>query len=187
VVGNVSSITGTRAFRWSQATGMTLITDAPQGFAYGVSDAGNVVVGRVRPIPGQGINYAYLWSPGSGVVTLGDLPGGLTYSQANGVTPDGNIVAGFGSSAQGRQAVFWSDDVGMVGLGDLPGGAFESEGNAISADGRVIVGQGTTAAGIEAFRWTASGGMVSSQWIALAASMSSTPATNPRSKCVFMI
>lgn len=57
-VGDVSNLSGNRAYRWSEATGMEFITGTPQGFAYGISDDGAVVVGRIRPFPNEGTSFA---------------------------------------------------------------------------------------------------------------------------------
>jgi probable HAF family extracellular repeat protein len=92
---------------------------------------------------------------------LGDLPGGTFGSQANGVSADGSVVVGRGSSASGLEAFRWTRGGGMVGLGYLPraGFSFISEGFGASADGSVIVGysQGFNQ---EAFGWTSDDGMV---------------------------
>jgi probable HAF family extracellular repeat protein len=92
-------------------------------------------------------------------VGLGDLDGGTFGSIALGVSADGAVVVGQGSSASGDEAFRWTAG-GMVGLGDLDGGTFGSEARAASADGSVIVGWGTSASGSEAFRWTSGSGMV---------------------------
>jgi probable HAF family extracellular repeat protein len=91
---------------------------------------------------------------------LGDLPGGSFSSQALGVSADGSVVIGAGSSASGTEAFRWTSGGGMVGLGDLPGGPYFSLPYGVSADGSVVVGRGFSASGIEAFRWTSGGGMV---------------------------
>ncbi len=107
---------------------------------------------------------------------LGDLPGGSFGSSATGVSLDGSIIVGQGSSPtgvafspSGGEAFRWTAAGGMVGLGAFPGGGFQihidgedflSSANGISADGSTIVGNSTTATGGDAFRWTASGGMI---------------------------
>jgi probable HAF family extracellular repeat protein len=91
---------------------------------------------------------------------LGDLPGGGFLSGANGVSADGCVVVGMGTSASGREAFRWDRRGGMVGLGDLAGGFYSGSSWAASADGSVIVGMSSSANGTEAFRWTAAGGMV---------------------------
>ncbi|MBX9792466.1 MAG: PEP-CTERM sorting domain-containing protein [Pirellulales bacterium] len=96
---------------------------------------------------------------------LGDLPGGGFGSYAYGVSADGSVVVGFGSSASASEAFRWTSDggvgqVNMVGLGDLPGGGFGSRASDVSADGSVVVGSRQSTSGTEAFRWTSGEGMV---------------------------
>jgi probable HAF family extracellular repeat protein len=90
---------------------------------------------------------------------LGDLPGGAGISRANGISADGSVIVGTGTSASGTEAFRWTAATGMVGLGDLPGSSFRSDATAISADGTVIVGNSASSTGSEAFRWTAATGM----------------------------
>jgi probable HAF family extracellular repeat protein len=103
---------------------------------------------------------AFRWTQAGGMVGLGDLPGGVFFSAANGVSADGAVVVGRGSSSNGNEAFRWTQAGGMVGLGDLPGGGFFSAANGVSADGAVVVGRGNGGNGDEAFRWTQAGGMV---------------------------
>ena len=88
---------------------------------------------------------------------LGDLPGLTFFSQAYGVSTDGSVVVGHGTSASGFEAFRWTQRGGKEGLGDLPGGEFDSWAFGVSTDGSVVVGHGTSASGDEAFRWTQSG------------------------------
>ncbi len=83
---------------------------------------------------------------------LGDLPGGHFASQALGVSGNGKIVVGEGSTPTGPEAFRWENGV-MVGLGFLPGAEDLSRANAISADGNVIVGVSQSGTLTEAFRW----------------------------------
>jgi probable HAF family extracellular repeat protein len=94
------------------------------------------------------------------VAGLGDLAGGDFNSLASGVSADGSVVVGTGTSASGGEAFRWTSGGGMVGLGDLAGGSFSSNANDVSADGVVVVGESQSASGKEAFRWTAGAGMV---------------------------
>ena len=74
------------------------------------------------------------------MVGLGDLPGGDFSSGAYGVSGDGSVIVGYGSSASGLEAFRWTSDGGMVGLRRLmPGGAdFESYAfHDVSGDGSV--------------------------------------------------
>ncbi len=84
---------------------------------------------------------------------LGDLTDGIFSSVAFGVSDDGSVVVGGGSSASGGEAFRWTQAGGMQGLGDLPGGNFGSTAFGVSADGSVVVGRGAVAPfGNEAFR-----------------------------------
>lgn len=91
---------------------------------------------------------------------LGDLSGGTFSSAAYGVSADGAVVTGMGSSANGTEAFRWTASGGMSGLGDLPGGTFESVVGGISGDGLTIVGSSIAVNGREAFKWTLGTGMV---------------------------
>jgi probable HAF family extracellular repeat protein len=123
--------------------------------ALSASSDGSVIVGNMQ---GGGTGQeAFRWVEGVGMVGLGDLPGGAFQSLANGVSADGNIVVGNGTSANGWEAFKWTDSTGPVGLGDLDGGLFASFASDISADGIVIVGSGTDNLGTTATRWTQTG------------------------------
>jgi probable HAF family extracellular repeat protein len=137
------------------------------GEANAVSADGSVVVGRsIAPgaPAGQGSNHeeAFRWTSAGGMVGLGDLPNHRLWSNAHGVSADGNVVVGIGNIASENfeEAFSWTEADGMVGLGDLPDGGFWSEAFDASADGSVIVGFGHGSSGREAFRWTSDGGMV---------------------------
>jgi probable HAF family extracellular repeat protein len=94
---------------------------------------------------------------------LGDLPGNKFYSEAYGISSDGQVVVGESKSLESdeTEAFIWTTSGGMVGLGDFPGRELSSEARAASADGSVVVGSGKPDwPGYEAFRWTQSGGMV---------------------------
>ncbi len=95
------------------------------------------------------------------MIGLGDLPGGQFSSGATGVSADGSVVVGMGSSAFAldHEAFRWTAEGGMVGLGDLPGGDFYSLARAVSGDGSVVVGYSKSALGQEAFIWDATNGM----------------------------
>jgi len=86
---------------------------------------GSLLVSLVSPLPA----FAFDFLP------LGDLPGGTFSSEATGVSGDGSIVVGRGTSASGPEAFVWDATNGMRGLGDLAGGIFSSEAWAISDEG----------------------------------------------------
>jgi probable HAF family extracellular repeat protein len=84
-----------------------------------------------------------------------------------GVSADGSVVVGYGTTVSGYEAFRWTAGGGLVGLGDLPGEPYFSGAFGISDDGTVVVGSGNavlspsdTITSAEAFRWTAAGGMV---------------------------
>jgi probable HAF family extracellular repeat protein len=170
VVGESESVNGREAFRWTQSTGMVGLGDLPGGVffstAKAVSADGSIVVGFSDAWGSLGGAFRWvLTDPDSGAGTmtdLGDLPGGDLYSDAHGVSASGDVIVGFGHSANGREAFRWTDPQqggsGMVGLGFLPGG-LESEAWDASADGTVVVGANFVPN--LAFRWTAATGMVS--------------------------
>jgi hypothetical protein len=85
-----------------------------------------------------------------GSTTLGDLAGGSEESRALGVSDDGGIIVGWGTSASGREAVVWRDggpiellaDVLTAEGVDVSNWTLE-EATGVSASGRTIVGWGT--------------------------------------------
>jgi probable HAF family extracellular repeat protein len=98
---------------------------------------------------------------GGAVQELGAFPGGDGYGDAYGITPDGNVVVGYASSADGHEAFRWTSATGLVGLGHLaPGNHFSDAAYAVSADGSIIAGEAESAQGQQAFRWTQPTGMV---------------------------
>jgi probable HAF family extracellular repeat protein len=146
------------AFRWTSGGGMVSLG---AGHALDVSADGSVVVGG--PDEYSLVPEAFRWTSEGGMVGLGDLPGGEFSSLATGVSADGSVVVGEGSTANGREAFRWTSEGGMVGLGglgDLSDGEFISSAIDVSANGSVVVGSSRAAHGFEAFRWTSDGGMV---------------------------
>lgn len=88
---------------------------------------------------------------GPSFTKIGDLPGGTVYSRALGVSADGRVVVGSGTTDVGTVAFAFSDGV-MVSLG-IPAGKNGTVANAASYDGSTIVGTMSSAAGTEAFRY----------------------------------
>ncbi|MEL6329989.1 MAG: GC-type dockerin domain-anchored protein [Planctomycetota bacterium] len=146
--GEITTSQGIRAYRFTPATGLRPLggelADAFFSVAGGLSRDGRHVVGQFS-LPFGGFS-AYRWSdgPAGPVVTLiADLPGGQDTAFANGVSDDGTIVIGTGTTATGSQGFRWIDPEaggpGTIPLGELIPGA-GSEALACSADGRIIVG-----------------------------------------------
>ena len=71
---------------------------------------------------------------------LGDLDGGAFNSFALGVSGDGSVIAGSGTSAAGSESFRWTATGGMVSIDDLPGGDVFGSAHEVSADGSVISG-----------------------------------------------
>ncbi len=98
-----------------------------------------------------------MWDATNGMVGLGDLAGGGFASQANGVSGDGSIIVGRGTSASGTEAFLWDATNGMrnlqsvlttdFGLGASLTGWQLAEARGISADGLTIAGFGTNPSG----------------------------------------
>lgn len=148
--------------RWSASSGQVPIglNVGTNGFVTGVSDDGAIIIGTHRNA--SNVSTAFRWTAAGGFVDLGDLPGGSTFSDAFGMSADGNTIIGqSASTASGTrpEAYKWTPATGMVALGDISGGTYYSNANAVSADGSVIVGTSNQTQGYEAFRWTSAGGM----------------------------
>ena len=160
VVGESQTVTGKRAFRWSEADGMTNLGALPghdRSLAYAVNGDGTVIVGASSSYAST---LAVRWAEAAGMMSLGSLPGGRENSVALAVSRDGLVVVGRSQSDRGSEAFCWTAPQGMRGLGDLEGGRFASVAYGVSAKGAVIVGQSYSEQGAEAFRWTADTGMV---------------------------
>lgn len=141
VVGTDSSGSKPKAFRWTQAEGMTFLDTPPtkESFAYGVSADGSVIVGQVGV---QHLTFihdpdlepkAVCWDS-TGMTTLGN-------GRASGVSADGSVIAGNGFR--------WENGV-VTPVGP------ESLVQGMSADGSTIFGVHRDGP----FRWTAATGMV---------------------------
>jgi len=128
---------------------MFAVTNGGRAVGYGTSAAGR---------------EAFMWIPGTqfgnpgpgSQIALGDLPGGSTFATALGISGDGSIVVGAGTSAAGDEAFLWRADLGMRNLRELlvqDYGATGLEGwtlrsaNAVSTDGLAIAGGGRNPAG----------------------------------------
>lgn len=103
--------------------------------------------------PGPLLPTAFMYTPALGLVRLADLPGGEQASGAYSISDDGAIIAGFGTDAEGQQAVVWIDGVAnllselLASAGALPAGWQLREVRDLSADGRVMIGNGVNPQG----------------------------------------
>ena len=84
------------------------------------------------------------------MVGLGDLPGGSSFSSAQGVSADGLVVVGGGSTVLGSEAFIWDSANGMQNLQAVMEDQFGLNLTGwkltyafdVSADGLIIVGWG---------------------------------------------
>ncbi|MBI5864691.1 MAG: PEP-CTERM sorting domain-containing protein [Planctomycetes bacterium] len=93
------------------------------------------------------------------MVSLGDFPGNQRNSGAYGVSADGSVVVGFGSSERSRliEGFRWTAETGLIPLGSVNPAHIYSVASDVSADGRVVAGSSYNGTG---FRWTQAEGMV---------------------------
>lgn len=160
IVGQSTAAQAGQAFRWNTGAFGILpsLPGHPVSAAYAVNGNGDVAVGSTGSGAFASGQTACLWANAINL-PLGDLFGGLTFSEAWGISTDGQVVVGRSNSGAGMEAFRWNSAEGMQPLGDLLGGDFNSEARACSADGSVIVGRSSSANGTEAFRWTSGIGM----------------------------
>lgn len=161
IVGDTGkNLVSFHAFRWTQGTGMVDLGDLPGGpddysVALDVTPDGQTIVGVCCPAAGY---EAFRWVNGSGMMPLGDLPGGDHYSQASGVTDDGEIIVGvadWDGGMGGQKAFIWDAAHGMRGLQEVLEGELGMElagwtllsASGISGDGTVIAGEGISPEG----------------------------------------
>ena len=122
----------------------------------GLTPDGAIVAGKILV---SGNLEAARWTEATGWIGLGDLTGGLSLSQALGISADGTVIVGWGTSHVGFEAARWVGGQAIV-MGDLDGGAYNSAAGLASTDGTTIVGTGHSAQGPEVFVWTQATGMV---------------------------
>ena len=135
---------------WTPAGG--LVPYLPGNYTYSRDISNNgIVVGLVDG------SYVAFRTPVGGPIE--ELSG--NYSDAYGITPDGSVIVGYSTTADGYEAVRWTRQTGLVGLGHMtPGNHFGDAAHAVSADGSIVVGEAESAQGQQAFRWTQPTGLV---------------------------
>lgn len=146
------------AFRWTQAEGMVGLGEIAGGMFGSICQAlsadGEIAVGYSNAANGV---EAFRWTNSNGLVGIG---GFSNESNANDISADGQILAGYGWSSR-QQAFIWTQADKFSDLGNLGGGRLWSSAEAISGNGQVVVGGSESSVDIfEAFRWTAESGMV---------------------------
>ncbi len=114
-----------------------------------VSDSGAAAIGFETHSATS--HEALLWQGGT-ITNLGDLPGGAFDSVAWGISGDGQVVVGQGTSSSGGQAFSWKNGV-MSALPYLPGTSGPSIGYAANSDGSVVVGASESTYGLFPVRW----------------------------------
>jgi uncharacterized membrane protein len=184
VVGSIEN--GSIAFRWTQATGKQpigpgLATAVSADGSVVVGDQGNETgfVWRAAsghlPVPwarivsgvsadGQfaagrtvgNLALAYHWQIGSEPHIIGSLPGTNSPTLAQSISPDGEIVAGWGDGANQYRAFVWTSQHGFVIIPAIANRPWCTP-CAISADGRKVVGECTNGTLWTAAIWTGPG------------------------------
>ena len=127
VVGYSYSTNGREAFRWTQAGGMVGLGDLAGGnfesLAIGVNTDGSVVVGYGHSTNGS---EAFRWTQETGMQSLtqwlkksGYTLSGWSDTSATGVSDDGSVVVGWGTSSNGEEAFIARGKSGLLGLHTL--------------------------------------------------------------------
>ncbi|MCA9280091.1 MAG: PEP-CTERM sorting domain-containing protein [Phycisphaeraceae bacterium] len=158
VVGYSNTAIGLEAFRWTAATGMVGLGDFAGGLensrCEAISADGSMIVGHGHgPVDFQ----AAMWNANGPIQSIGLLPGG-TSSVALGVSDDGKIIVGKGSSSWSNDEAYrWTASTGYQPLGGFASSFPSSNAFAISGDGSRIVGYSYGPTGFEACYWDEQG------------------------------
>ncbi|MFO0856535.1 MAG: hypothetical protein U0640_04155 [Phycisphaerales bacterium] len=160
VVGTNSLNLSTRAWRWTQESGLENLGSLSPGWsasANGVNADGSVVTGSGSLPTGQ---FAIRWTAAAGMQSLGVLPGAVQ-SRGNAVSGDGlTIVGTSGTSFSSANAFRWTETTGMQPL-PLLTGTLTSIASAVNHDGSVIVGSASFTGESKAMLWHISFGALS--------------------------
>jgi probable HAF family extracellular repeat protein len=160
----IMAVSGYRAMRWTEATGMVdlgLLPGSNASFAQGISGDGQLVVGYCSNSQPY-MQRAFRWDAGASMLDLGTLPGDA-HSSAEAVSRDGSTIVGrsYPSSGCCAKAFRWRQGSGMQDLGTLPNHiGYRARG--VSEDGSVVVGSAVRLmpyplTEASAFRWDSSG------------------------------
>ncbi|QQE12789.1 hypothetical protein JD969_04815 [Planctomycetota bacterium] len=145
-----------RANRWTSEDGTEDLgsLNNDNALARGVSNDGTVVAGVSNSSKGY---EAFRWVKGEGMVGLGDFEGGEYKSSAwTGVSGNGKVIVGQGTTEDGSVACIWDAEHGMrsikevlieCGLGEKVKGWKLTSANGVNLDGRTIVGFGVNPKG----------------------------------------
>lgn len=129
--------TGAQGLRWAYPQPPEDIGN--QRWPTSVSADGSVFAGFEDRLRRTG----FYSSPQTGLISIGGLPGSFTGNTViNGMSPDGQVVVGFGTLDFGDDAFMWSPGIGFRVLPDLDGGENRASALAITPDKSMIVGRG---------------------------------------------
>jgi probable HAF family extracellular repeat protein len=152
--GNTSG--GTRAFRWTEGTGMVNIGSigggANESAGLDVSADGSIIVGWSGS---PGGTQAVLWTQNNSIVPLGFLSPNHLQSRALGASLAGEFVVGTSLTSTGYEAFLWDSQSGMRNLKDVLTSQYGlslagwtlREAVGISDDGLTIAGNGVNPMG----------------------------------------
>lgn len=137
IVGTSATPNGTRAFRWSDSTGLVdlgLFPDGTSSGAQAVSADGSVIVGDGGTDGGR---VAMLWTEDTGMVKLSELlgdaiPVGWQLTSATDISAEGTIIAGQAMNPEGFLEGFVANLEGIVG--GLKVGDYNGDGEVGQAD-----------------------------------------------------
>jgi len=137
------------AFRYTSGGSITLVSKSPYGSsaeitAEGVSDDGNVIIGRANGY------HCAKWTSSAGWTLLGQLSASDS-SVARGASSNGSTIVGYDAPIVG-QAFYWTQNSGILALSN-PTGATDSFAYDVSPDGTVIIGLATIGGLSHAVRW----------------------------------
>lgn len=169
VVGESHDSAGNlRAFLWSKNTGMVdLGASGISSRATAINDSGMIAGTIATPgcsgLPTLQADSIFVWSQATGIVNVGNLFCAIGQSEANAISPTGQLV-GDAFSTPGPHAISWTQAGGLVDLGTIPGG-LDALAYSVNSAGQ-IAGNGHTPYVVgmpiynHAFFWTSTGGFV---------------------------
>ncbi len=159
IVGESSTDSGLRAYRWTAHAGMRPLPLGREGIeseAFGIN-ANGFVAGRLSTDAGS---TAVRWGPRGTLRSLPSLGFG-SFDVGYAVNRQGS-VAGYSVGPLGLRAFVWTIRAGTVEIGDLPGGDGRSLAFGINDEGMVVGSsdvQSPRRTTDHAFAWTVNGGL----------------------------
>ena len=129
VVGdaNLTGDSASHAFRWTQAGGLVDLgtLGGSNSYGYGISGDGSIVVGTSQ-VTGNATSDAFRWTQVTGMKDLNTLLSnagvnmtGITLNAANGISPNGQYIVGYGvfpNSSEEAFLVCYDPSNGCVGV-----------------------------------------------------------------------